>query len=82
MPESPIELLLGTYRRRLPAQLLLRPPRRDEKSHVRGLARMTGIPAGSLHRELHTMAESGLLLREYAGSRVWYRANQVCPISR
>jgi len=43
---------------------------------------MPGFPAGSLHRELRTMAESGLLLREHAGNRVWYQANQVRSISR
>jgi DNA-binding IclR family transcriptional regulator len=78
MPKSPIELLLGTYRRRLPAQLLLRPA---GKFHVRGLARITGIPSGSLRRELRTVTESGLLLRDHAGNRVLYRANQVRSIS-
>lgn len=41
---------------------------------------MTGISAGSLHRELKAMAESGLLLRERAGNQVFYRADTGCPI--
>jgi len=59
------------------AKLLLRP---DEQFHVRELARMTGISAGSLHRELKAMAESGLLLREKIGNQVFYRADTHCPI--
>jgi predicted nucleotidyltransferase len=77
MPKQPIELMFGSYRRRLLAQLLLRP---DEKFHVRELARMTGISAGSIHRELRALSESGLLLREHVGNQVFYQANQACPI--
>jgi predicted nucleotidyltransferase len=77
MPKQPIELMFGVYRRQLLAQLLLRP---DEKFHVRELGRMTGISAGSIHRELKAMSESGLLLREHAGNQVLYQANLACPI--
>jgi len=41
---------------------------------------MTGISAGSLHRELKAMAESGLLLREKVGNQVFYRADTHCTI--
>ena len=77
MPKQPIELMFGAYRRQLLATLMLRP---DERFHVRELARMTGISAGSIHRELKVMAESGLLLRERVGNQVFYQANQACPI--
>lgn len=77
MPRQTIELMFGSYRRQLLAQLLLRP---DEKFHVRELARMTGISAGSSHRELKAMSESGLLLREHAGNQVLYQANRACPV--
>ena len=77
MTKQPIEFMFSTYRRQLLARLLLRP---DERFHVRELARMTGISAGSLHRELKAMAESGLLLRERAGNQVFYRADTGCPI--
>ena len=77
MAKQPIELMFGAYRRRLLAQLLLRP---DEKFHVRELGRMTGIPAGSIHRELKALSESGLLLREHLGNQVHYQANSACPI--
>ena len=77
MPKQPIELMFSTYRRQLLATLLLRP---DERFHVRKLARMTGLSAGSIHRELKVMAESGLLRRERVGNQVLYRSNQDCPI--
>ena len=47
MAKQAVELMFGAYRRGLLAQLLLRP---DEDFHLRELERMTGIPAGSLHR--------------------------------
>jgi len=77
MPKQPIELMFGAYRRQLLATLLLRP---GERFHVRALGRMTGMSAGSIHRELKTMAESGLLLREHVGNQVLYQANQACSI--
>jgi len=77
MSKQPIELMFGSYRRQLLAHLLLRP---DEAFYVRELARMTGIPAGSIHRELTALYESGLLLREHHGNQVLYQANQECSI--
>jgi predicted nucleotidyltransferase len=41
---------------------------------------MTKIPAGSIHRELTALYESGLLLRDHRGNQVLYRANQECPV--
>ncbi len=77
MAKQPIEFMFSPYRRRLLAKLLLRP---DEQFHVRELARMTGISAGSLHRELQAMAAAGLLLREKVGNQVFYQADSRCPI--
>ncbi len=77
MTKQPIEFMFSPYRRQLLARLLLRP---DEQFHVRELERMTGISAGSLHRELKAMAESGLLLREKTGHQVFYRADTRCTI--
>lgn len=77
MIKEPIEFMFSPYRRRLLAVLLLRP---DERFHVRELGRMTGISAGSLHRELKAMAESGLLLRERVGNQVFYQADSDCSI--
>ena len=72
-----VELLFGTYRRQVLGLLLLRP---EEGLHVREIARLTGVPAGSLHRELRALTGAGLLLREPAGNQVRYRANRASPI--
>ena len=77
MPKRPIELMFGAYRRQLLATLLLRP---DERFHVRELERMTSLSAGTIHRELRTMAEAGLLLRDRVGNQVLYSADKSCPI--
>ncbi len=75
--KGPAEALFSTYHRRVLALLLLRP---DESFYVREIARLTDVPAGSLHRELRLLAESGLLLREPVGNQVRYRANRDCPV--
>jgi predicted nucleotidyltransferase len=70
---KPAEILFGAYRRQVLALLLLRP---DERFHVREIARLTGIPAGSLHRELKLLAEAELLMRQSVGRQVYYQANR------
>lgn len=77
MTKQPIEFMFSPYRRQVLAALFLRP---DEQFHVRELARMTGVSAGSLHRELKAMAQSGLLIRQKTGNQVFYRANTNCSI--
>jgi predicted nucleotidyltransferase len=77
MSKNLMELLFGTYRRQVLGLLLMRP---DEGLYVRQIARLTGVPTGSLHRELRALADVGLLLREAAGNQVRYRANRNCPI--
>jgi DNA-binding transcriptional ArsR family regulator len=77
MTKQPIDFLFSPYRRQVLALLLLRP---DERFHVRELARITGISAGSLHRELKAMSEAGLLIREQQGNQVLYQADRSCSI--
>ena len=77
MTKQPIDFLLSPYRRQVLALLLLRP---DERFHVRELERLTGISAGSLHRELKAMSEAGLLIREQQGNQVLYQADRSCSI--
>lgn len=74
---KPAEILFGAYRRQALALLLLRP---EERFHVREIARLTGIPAGSLHRELKLLAEAELLGRQSVGRQVYYQANRQSPI--
>lgn len=73
----PVELLLGAYRRNILSLLLLRP---DESFYVRQLARLSDVPAGSLHRELKLLSEAGLLVRTASGNQVRYQADRACPI--
>jgi len=77
MPKQLIDFMFSPYRRKMLAVLLLRP---DEQFHVRQLARLTGISAGSLHRELKAMGIAGLLTRKRQGNQVLYQANRSCSI--
>lgn len=67
------ELLFGKYRRQLLALLLLRP---EESFYVRELERLSGMRAGSLHRELTALSNAGLVRRLPNGNQVRYQANQ------
>lgn len=69
--------LLGQTRSSVLSALLLRP---ETALHVRELARLTGASPGSLHRELRTLADWGLLRREETGRQVYYRANVDSPV--
>jgi predicted nucleotidyltransferase len=77
MHQSLISVLLPEYRRRVLGLLLLRP---DEALHGREIARRTGLPAGTITRELTRLAEVGLLQREKRGNQQVYRADTGCPI--
>ena len=77
MAKEPIEFLFSPYRRQVLARLFLHP---DDRFHVRELERLTGVSAGSLHRELRAMADAGMLEREKVGNQVFYQANHNCSI--
>lgn len=70
-------LLFGAYRHRVLSLLFLRP---GDCFHVRMIARLTGVPAGSLHRELRQLADAGLLIAARSGNQVLYRANEASPV--
>jgi predicted nucleotidyltransferase len=76
-PTQLVEILFGAYRRQILALMLLRP---EESFYVREVARVTGVPAGSLHRELTSLNEAGLLVRSTSGNQVRYQADRSCPI--
>jgi predicted nucleotidyltransferase len=76
-PPQPVDVLFGAYRRRILSLLLLRP---DDTFYVREIARLTGTPAGSLHRELRLLTDAGLLVRTKTGNQVRYQADRACPI--
>lgn len=70
-------LLFGVYRHRVLSLLFLRP---GDQFHVRMIARLTGVPAGSLHRELRVLADAGLLTPERLGNQIRYSANEESPV--
>ena len=47
---------------------------------MRMIARLTGVPAGSLHRELRLLADAGLLNPERLGNQIRYSANEDSPV--
>ena len=70
-------LLFSYYRRRVLALLLLHPA---DSYHVREIARLTGTTAGTLHKELATLARAGILNRTKVGNQLHYSANRESPI--
>ena len=77
MHHSLASTLLPGYRRRVLGLLLLRP---EEALHGREIARRTGLPAGTLTRELKRLADVGLLKREKRGNQQVYSADTSCPV--
>ncbi len=70
-------LLFGAYRHRVLSLLFLRP---GDRFHVRMISRLTGVPAGSLHRELRQLEEAGLLVAQRSGNQILYSANESSPV--
>jgi predicted nucleotidyltransferase len=70
-------VLFKEYRRRVLGLLLLHP---GESYHVREIARLTGTVAGTLHKELATLAKAGILTMQPRGNQKVYSANRDCPV--
>lgn len=77
MHQSLASILFPEYRRRVLALLLLRP---EEALHGREIARRTGLPAGTITRELTRLAQAGLLKREKRGNQQVYSADTSASI--
>jgi predicted nucleotidyltransferase len=77
MHQSLSTVLFPGYRRRVLALLLLHP---EEALHGREIARRTGLPAGTLTRELKKLAHVGLLNQQKRGNQLIYSANRGSPI--
>jgi DNA-binding transcriptional ArsR family regulator len=77
MHRSLSSVLFPGYRRQVLGLLLLKP---DESLHGREIARRTGLPPGTLTRELKLLADVGLLTQEKRGNQMLYRANRSSPI--
>jgi len=70
-------VLFKDYRRRVLGLLLLHP---GESYHVREIARLTDTVAGTLHKELATLAKAGILVAQTRGNQKLYTANRECPV--
>lgn len=70
------DFLFGSTRAAVLRLLFLNP---GDGLHVREIARRTNSSAGSLHRELRSLAELGILVREETTRQVFYRANPDWP---
>jgi predicted nucleotidyltransferase len=77
MQQTLSSVLFPGYRRRVLGLLLLRP---DEALHGREIARRTGLPSGTLTRELTRLAQAGLLKREKRGNQLLYSAERACRV--
>ena len=77
MHQSLSSTLFPGYRRRVLGLLLLHP---EESLHGREIARRTGLPPGTLTRELKRLADVGLLNCERRGNQLAYSANRQSPI--
>lgn len=77
MHQSLSSTLFPGYRRRVLGLLLLHP---EESLHGREIARRTGLPPGTLTRELKRLADVGLLNCERRGNQLLYSANRRSPI--
>ena len=72
-----VSILFKEYRRRVLGLLLLHP---EQAYHVREIARLTDTIAGTLHKELGTLARAGVLEKSSRGNQVSYQANRECLI--
>ena len=77
MQHSLSALIFPAYRRRVLGLLMLQP---ETALHGREIARRTGLPAGTLNRELARLADVGLLKREKRGNQTLYSADRSCPV--
>lgn len=77
MQQTLSSILFPGYRRRVLGLLLLHP---DEALHGREIARRTGLPSGTITRELTRLAQAGLLKREKRGNQLLYSAERSSPV--
>ena len=77
MQQTVSSILFPGYRRRVLGLLLLHP---DEALHGREIARRTGLPSGTITRELTRLAQVGLLKREKRGNQLLYSAERSCQV--
>jgi predicted nucleotidyltransferase len=70
-------VLFGRTRRRVLALLFGHP---DERFYLRQIMRQSGAALGAVQRELHVLAEAGILRRTVEGRQVYFQADRENPI--
>jgi predicted nucleotidyltransferase len=70
-------VLFGRARRLILGWLLGHP---DESFFLRQIARQTGLPIGSVQRELEALTAAGLLTRKTQGRQVYFQADRASPV--
>lgn len=76
---TPAPAVLPIYRSDLQARLLLHLLTSDRGDSASDLARITGAPAPTVHREVTRLAAAGLLRSEQRGRTILYRADEENP---
>lgn len=77
MCKSVLEVLLPGTRRRILATVLLEPER---EWYMTDLAHRLGLTVSSMQKEVKLLSEAGILTLRRDGNRVYYSANQNCPL--
>ncbi len=72
-------VLFGRARRLILGWLLGHP---DESFFLRQIVRQTGLPVGSVQRELEALTAAGLLTRRTQGRQVYFQADRSSPVFR
>jgi DNA-binding transcriptional ArsR family regulator len=72
-----LDALLPKTRQGILATTLIQP---HKAWYVSELARRMGVPSSSLQRELHALAEAGILKTSRQGRMVYYQANTESPL--
>lgn len=70
-------VLFGRARRLILGWLLGHP---DESFFLRQIVRQTGLPVGSVQRELGALTAAGLVTRETQGRQVYFQADRSSPV--
>jgi DNA-binding transcriptional ArsR family regulator len=78
--KSPVlDVLLPKTKQRLLSAILLQPER---SWYLSQLARQLDVSPSSLQRELAQFVDAGILVKRQDGNRVYFQADQSCPIFR
>lgn len=73
-----LEVIISSKARIVLLKVLLLDP--SGRFYLRELVGRTGLPQGSVQRELANLAAAGIAVREKSGRQTYYSINERCPI--